>query len=155
MTYEIYRYIFMGSAALAGIMLAVSIALFFYFKIPNVIGDLTGSNARKAIEEIRIQNENSGHKTYKSSLVNQNRGKLTEKISPSGQLIKHEVSGSAMATEKISTQQLTPMETTVLDAQIMSAGETIVLSESVDKPENVFEIEFEITYIHTNEVITI
>ena len=53
MTYEIYRYIFIGAAILCGIMAIVSIALFFLLKIPRVIGDLTGSTARKAIEKIK------------------------------------------------------------------------------------------------------
>ena len=60
MTYEIYRYIFLGGAILAGIMFAVSVLVFFLLKIPTVIGDLTGANARKAIENIRNQNESTG-----------------------------------------------------------------------------------------------
>ena len=66
MTYEIYRYIFFGGAALAGIMLIVAVLLFIFLHIPTVIGDLTGSNARKAIEEIRNQNASSGDKTCKA-----------------------------------------------------------------------------------------
>ena len=77
MTYEIYRYIFLGGAILAGIMFAVSVLVFFLLKIPTVIGDLTGANARKAIENIRNQNESTGDKTYRSSQVNRERGKLT------------------------------------------------------------------------------
>ena len=164
MTYEIYRYIFIGGAILAGIMLVVSVLVFFLLKIPTVIGDLTGANARKAIENIRNQNENSGEKTYRSSQVNRERGKLTDKISPSGRLIKNptDILGGAMATEKIGTQQLVSDETTVLDSgnettvltgELSGGNETTVLNQE-DIPNNVFEIEYEITYIHTNEVIT-
>ena len=109
MSYEIYRYIFYGGAILAAVMLAVTVLLFFVYKIPTVIGDLTGANARKAIENIRNQNESSGDKLYKTSQVNRERGKLTDKISPSGSLMKDPsgiLGGGAMATEKISTQQL-------------------------------------------------
>lgn len=149
MTYEIYRYIFIGAAILCGIMAALSVFLFFYLKIPRVIGDLTGATARKAIEEIRKQNATTGHKMYKSSLVNQERGKLTDKISPSGNLYPAETDplGGAMATEKIGTQQLD--YTDVLDTT--GSEETDVLSEmSIDT----IVIEHEITFIHTNEVIS-
>ena len=73
MTYDIYRYIFYGGAILAIIMFVVSAILFVYLRIPNVIGDLSGANARKAIERIRSQNETSGEKVYKPSVVNRER----------------------------------------------------------------------------------
>ena len=150
MTYEIYRYIFIGAAILSGIMAIISVFLFIFLKIPKVIGDLTGSTARKAIEEIRQQNESSGHKTYKTSLVNKERGKLTDKISPSGNLYPAETDplGGAMATEKIGTEQLNYSAdyTEVLDNT--GSEETSVLSDV-----NAFVIEHEITFIHTNEMI--
>lgn len=160
MSYEIYRYIFYGGAILAGVMLVATVILFFLYKIPTVIGDLTGANARKAIENIRNQNESSGDKLYKTSQVNRERGKLTDKISPSGSLLK-DPSGQfagAMATEKISTQKLPPEETTVLDVANETtvlgntgAGETTVLT--VEDAPAIFQIEYEITFIHTDEVI--
>lgn len=175
MTYEIYRYIFLGGAILAGIMLVVSVLVFFLLKIPTVIGDLTGANARKAIENIRNHNESTGDKTYRTSQVNRERGKLTDKISPSGRLIKDPSLSlhGAMGTEKIGTQQLQPeevaSETTVLTGELTGANETTVLTgELSDGAENhanettvlnaqtfsnEFVIEYEITYIHTDEVI--
>lgn len=168
MTYEIYRYIFIGAAVLAGIMFVVSVIVFFFLKIPTVIGDLTGANARKAIENIRNQNESTGDKTYKTSQVNRERGKLTDKISPSGQLIPNPSRSlhGAMGTEKLNTQDLEPQggasETTVLTGELTGASETTVLTGelTVDEPavpdaqpSNVFVIEYEITYIHTDEII--
>ena len=169
MTYEIYRYIFLGGAILAGIMFVVSVLVFFLLKIPTVIGDLSGANARKAIENIRSHNESTGDKTYRTSQVNRERGKLTDKISPSGRLIKdpsHSLHG-AMGTEKISTQQLHPEdvtdETTVLTGELTGGSETTVLGHDDHANEttvlnaqtfsNEFVIEYEITYIHTDEVI--
>ena len=172
MTYDIYRYIFFGGAALAGLCLVVAVILFFVLKIPSVIGDLTGSTARKAIENIRNQNESSGDKTYKSSAVNRERGKLTDKISPTGTLIKNptDLMGGAMATTKIGTQQLAAEaqqayettllentvsnETTVLNSE--NSGETTVLDQNTNnvvEGVNSFAIEYEITFIHTDEVI--
>lgn len=169
MSYEIYRYIFYGGAILAAVMLAVTVLLFFVYKIPTVIGDLTGANARKAIENIRNQNESSGDKLYKTSQVNRERGKLTDKISPSGSLMRDPsgvLGGGAMATEKISTQELPQVdETTVLESDettVLSSNETTVLGSAgagettvlvAEDTPAVFQIEYEITFIHTDEVI--
>ena len=190
MTYEVLRYIFIGAASLSGVMLIVSVLLFIFLRIPRVIGDLTGATARKAIENIRNQNESSGDKIYKSSAVNRERGKLTDKISASGNIARHETNplGGAMATTKIATQNLSddilPNETTVLGTESgnettvlsnettvldsgttvlsVSSNETTVLNLQDDqtatvndsqKKSKIFEIEYEITFIHTDEVI--
>lgn len=197
MTYEVYRYIFIGGAILAAIMFIISVILFIVLKIPSVIGDLTGATARKAIEDIRNQNESTGEKTYKSSMVNRERGKLTDKISPSGNLIKNPSGGiwGAMATEKISTQKLSEdatnetsvlssnetsvlgnnettllssgNETTVLgnnETTVLNVGETTLLDSMPAMnetsllspnmmPGGIFEVEYEITFVHTAEVI--
>lgn len=167
MTYEVYRYIFIGGAALAGIMLLVSLLLFFLLHIPAVIGDLTGATARKAIEDIRSQNTKSGDKTYKSSQVNRERGRVTDKMTPSGRLLRHPSGeyGGAMATEKISTSRLNAeaeesFATTLLEQSTASnettvltpdtGGETTVLTEN----QITFQIVYEITFVHTNEVIS-
>lgn len=162
MTYETYRYIFLIAAILCGIMFAVSIILFFTLRVPSIIGDLSGSTARKAIQDIREKNEMSGDKTYKTSAVNRGRGKLTDKISPSGRisLSSQTPMGTGVVTTKIATQQLMPTEneTTVLQQdQMMTdgkkpAGETTVLSQE-ELSEAPFEIEFDITYVHTNEIV--
>lgn len=167
MTYDIYRYIFIGGAILAGLMIILSAILFFALKIPQVFGDLTGRTARKAIENIRNQNESSGEKVYKTSLVNRERGKITDKISPSGTILHTptDILGGAMATEKISTKELPPDEimaqTTVLvngvsgETSVLTAdeysGETTILSEISD--DSTFTIEYDITFIHTDEII--
>lgn len=136
MTYDVYMNIYMVGLVLAGIMLVVSVILFFALKIPAVIGDLSGATARKAIENIRNQNEESGEKAYKSSAVNRERGRLTDKISPSGSLHTKpsDKLGFGMKTEKISTQRLDVEdsgETTLLSA----ANETTVLSNNAGETE--------------------
>lgn len=186
MTYEVYRYIFYGGMILSCLMLIASVVLFFVLKIPNVIGDLTGANARKAIEEIRNQNQQTGTKTYKPSAVNRERGKVTDKITSSGRLMKNPTNDmGGHKTAKISTQQLdTEMlpadettvlsdassettvlqepagETTVLDTAALDTTaldttvlDTTVLPAMMQQPA-VFAIELDITYIHTNEVIS-
>lgn len=126
MTYEVFRYIYYGGMFCAIAFLLVTVILFFALKIPQVIGDLTGATARRAIEDIRNKNEATGEKAYKSSAVNKERGRLTDKISQSGRLIPQEGRGGmtgAMSTEKISTQKLASDETAVLS----SSNETTLL----------------------------
>lgn len=185
MTYDVYRYIFIGAAILCGVMFAVSVLLFIFLKIPKVISDLTGATARKAIKQIREQNEASGDKGYKVSAFNEARGKLTDKISPSGNVIQqHRSQMPGINTSKIDTQELhvdeaanqtsvldqmdgttvlnqfegttvlggeNAGETAILSAPESPAGETSVLSTV--EMDQAFRVEFEITYVHTNEVI--
>ena len=192
MSYDIYRYIFLISAGLAVLCLILSVILFFVLKIPRVIGDLTGSTAKKAIESIRNQNEKSGDKVHKTSYVNKQRGRITDKMTDSGKLIPTASvnEGGAMATAKISTTVLATQaresyeasllegnteETTILDSS--SGNETTVLSQNTGNEKtvlsqgfynpntadetsilsqneaNVFVIEYELTFIHTDEVI--
>lgn len=208
MTYEGFRYLFIIAAIVAAVMLIVTVLLFFLFKIPSVIGDLSGATARKAIKEIREQNEKTGDKGYSPSAYNVQRGKVTDKISDSGRVNRRTTSGfGGINTSKISTQSLIEQaqasettvlenmqgdsttvlnpqsnETTVLNQQsnettVLSpqSNETTVLSpqdtsvETVqlsqcqvsDKPDNspavtqdtLFAIEYDITFIHTNEFI--
>lgn len=157
MTYEVYRYIFYGGAVLAAILFVVSVVLFIVLKIPAVIGDLSGATARKAIENIRNQNENSGEKKHGTSVVNKARGRVTDKISPSGNLVRNPSAnlGNAFATEKISTQKLVMEESVGETTVLETAEETTILSYAGETTllENVFVIEYEITYVHTQEVI--
>lgn len=173
MSYEMYRYIFLGALIACGIFFVIAVILFFTMKIPKVISDLSGRTARKAIENIRMQNEQSGDKTYQSSAVNLERGKLTDKISQSGRLMPRDATpfGTGVITEKISTMELEQPagETDVLDQPANetdvltpvsgetdvlapAAGETEVLAP-VEQSVQVFTIEYEITFIHTDEVI--
>ena len=181
MTYEMYRYIFLGALVACGIFFAIAVILFFALNIPKVISDLSGRTARKAIENIRMQNEQSGDKSYQSSAVNLDRGKLTDKISRSGRLIHRDATpfGTGVITEKISTVELVQPagetdvltvseETTVLsaagetDVLVPAAGETEVLTFAAGEtdvltpaaqPAQIFTVEYEITFIHTSEVI--
>lgn len=65
------------SFAVAAACLVLAIFLWFFFKIPDVIGDLSGRTARKSIARMRAANEKSGSKSYKESKANAERGKLT------------------------------------------------------------------------------
>lgn len=66
------------SLAAAAVCFVLSVFLWFLFKIPHVIGDLSGRTARKSIARIRMANEQSGSKSYKAGRQNVLRGKLTD-----------------------------------------------------------------------------
>lgn len=142
MSVELLQTLSLVAYIVAGVFLMVSIALFFILDVRRLYGDVTGANARKAIENIRQQNEKSGNKAYKPSYVNSSRGRLTDKITPSGQLEPNQSSmGGSPGTEKFSTTELAPAsdattvlsldvnETTLLSSTDSNLGETTVLSE--------------------------
>lgn len=74
------------SFIIAGVCLVISVFLWIFFKIPTVIGDLSGRNARKSIARMRAANEKSGSKSYKESKTNAERGKLTDTMQHSKKL---------------------------------------------------------------------
>jgi hypothetical protein len=54
------------SFVLSVIFIATAVVLWFVLKIPNVIGDLSGRNARKSIERMRQDNEKTGSKSQRA-----------------------------------------------------------------------------------------
>lgn len=153
MAYETYRSIFVIAGIAAAGMAVISIFLFFWLKIPAVVGDLTGTTARKGIEAIRSGNSKSGNKGYGSSEVNLRRGKLTAKMTPSGGLREQgQEEGYGLRTEELHWEETMVLgrpewkETTVLPQT--QSGETTVLTGN---SEILFEILEDITMIHTEE----
>ena len=152
MTYETYRYIFVIAAVLCGVMFGVSVLLFFLLKIPAVIGNLSGSTARKSI---RTSEEKSSWKENGTNDPDENwksRGRLTDKISPSGRVqpLPHMTGQMDIITTKIETVVLTEKTASDITTQlenVQSCGETTLLEEAA------FEIELDITYIHTDEIV--
>jgi len=162
MTYEIYRYIFIGGAILALISLVISVWLFILYRIPTVIGDLNGTNARKGIENIRLSSEGGG-KAYSHIHKNQ----TTDKISRSGKIVKNTSrSLKASETEVLPHSNLPNSggATDVLDnteigqtVNLFAANSTYAASETTvldaRDTNNQIVVEYEITYIHTDEII--
>lgn len=128
MSVELLNTLSLAAYITAGILFLIAVALFFLLNVPKLIGDISGSTAKKAIEAIRQQNENTGNKAYKPSPVNAARGKLTDKISPSGRL-EQRTSGMSVGaqTEKFDTMELleAAQATTLLNA----GNETTVLNQ--------------------------
>lgn len=127
----------------AEICLVVAIILFIRFKIPDVIGDLSGRNARKSIEQMRALNEKSGSKSYKPSKKNIERGKLTETMHGLDE------------TEKILKKQDNERPETGL---LLDENETILLEDTIEESSErnkgmPIRILDEVILVHTNEVI--
>lgn len=66
--------------SLSGIALVAAVFMFIKMRIPAVIGDLSGKTVAREIQAMRESNASSGTKIHKSSRVNMDRGKLTEKV---------------------------------------------------------------------------
>ena len=108
MSYDTYRLIFIGAAIACGVMFLVSVILFIVFKIPNIIGNLTGHSAKKAIEDIKKQQN-------ESYVIN-------------GEANESHLNGKKKITEKISTARLDRAEeTTVLGNGNSRVDETTIL----------------------------
>lgn len=141
MTVELLQTLSIVAYILAGVLLLLSVALFFLLDVPKLYGDISGRTAKKAIEAIRQQNESSGNRANKPSVVNATRGRLTDKITQSGNLVPVtdglplSVGTEKFATDLLATQAAEAMgisgnsnETTVLSGELMQTNETTVLS---------------------------
>lgn len=175
MSVELLQTLSLVAYVISGVLLVLTIVLFFWFKIPQVVGDISGATARKAIEDIRRQNEETGNKTYKSSAVNQARGRLTDKISSSGRLIRNTGRMDAgMGTQKINTDILkadaqrslqNTQETTMLTQELVQettlltqnlAQETTLLTPEMshlEKQQSTFTVETELGFCESSELI--
>ena len=166
MTVELLQTLSLASYIAAGFLFLVAVLLFFLLDILKVYGDISGRTAKKAIEAIRQQNESTGNKAYKPSAVNAKRGKLTDKITPSGRL-KERTAGLpiSVGTEKISTSILMPQtneptnETTVLkDDSIAETGETTLLVDGEpqvirDAENSKFRVDVELSFTGSSDII--
>ncbi len=134
MTVELLQTLSLVLYVLAFVFFVLALILFFVFNVPRLYGDISGRNAKKAIESIRRHNEASGEKGYKPSVVNFKRGKLTDKISESGRLNIHTDNlPVGVETERIQSANTRNIleETTVLSNETMVlANETTVLYDA-------------------------
>ncbi|WP_455719320.1 hypothetical protein [Agathobacter sp.] len=140
MTYDEYRTIFYIALAAFVIMLITTIVIFIVLKIPNVIGSLSGKNARKAIADI-ARKQNESHTAVTSS----------GPVAPSYDLTGRTV-GQTKHTEETGSE-----ETVVLsDETMVLSDETMVLSDEtvvLDTALSSFTITRQIEFIHTQECI--
>ena len=154
---QIYNIISIVAFSLAGVCLAFSVFCWIRFKIPKIIGALSGRTAKKSIEQMRSENEKSGKKSYRPTPVAENRGALTETIDQS--VIAKKAEKTKKAPEPAPKDE---NATSVLnygdgETELLGAG-TELLSPTVAQPVGAkrietFEIVQDIVLIHTDEVI--
>lgn len=150
-----------GSFAAAGVFLVIAIVLFIVFRIPSVLGDLSGRNAKKSIEKMRKNNERTGNKSYSPSITNAKRGKITETIK--GQKIIGAVglNGETGLLAENYQARYEDAETGILGNTteiLFDENETATLSKTASDGiakagETVFAYIENVVYIHTEEVI--
>ena len=156
--YEVYRYIFVGGLVLCIVMLIVTVLLFFLLKIKAAMGDITGANKRKAIENIHNKSASTSaeKKPTKFDYENQTTSaKLkaesveTTKISPQDRYDNME------ASETTVLNAIDGSDTTVLSADDLSQTTVLSGSRQQEEPKHneQFKVLIDITYVHSNEVI--
>lgn len=172
-TAEILSLASLISYIVAGICLVLAVFFWFFFKIPVVIGDLSGRTARKSIEKMRQSNERSGNKSYRASATNVARGKLTETMQNSAKLKKTNItteepkqpSGGRLETGLLSENKAEATcgdETVALDTEEttgMLVDEEATAALNVETPivkrvgGKKLTMIAEVMLIHTDEVI--
>lgn len=145
----------------AGVFAVIAIAIWFIFKIPSIMGDLSGRTARKSIERMRQNNEKTGVKSYKTSEKNLERGKLTgtiENISKNTQeMVETGLLNENMAKvyDFRATGLLIDEDETGL---LVDEAKTVALADEPVKTQRkastvTIKLLEEVMYIHTEEVV--
>lgn len=155
------------SFAVAGVCFVLAVFFWIFFKIPTVIGDLSGRTAKKSIAKMRAANEKSGVKSYKASKLNAERGKLTSTM-PGIEKAKKGKSGAN--SEKPETgllagnraEELDPEATCKLESEttglLIDDNATTPLAPTTHSPiprsvGKRLEMIEEVMLVHTEEVI--
>lgn len=151
----------MISFILAGVFAAMAVALWFVFKIPSVVGDLSGRTARKSIEQMRQNNDKTGIKSYRTSNQNLERGKLTGTIENISRNRQEILETGLLKENRVHTYE--PQETELLMHKGRQEGfcGKIQTASLTDEPMRVERKAASITikslgevmYIHTEEEI--
>ena len=146
MTYDLYRYIFIGGLVLTIVMFITTVLIFFLLNIKNAIGDITGRNKKKGIQSISSKNA-------KSSSLSVNK----KKSAPASNF-----SYDVATTSKISPQdrydRMEVAETGILTAEPAKENKPEVVRgsyslEQIEINDPDFRVEVEITYVHSKEVV--
>lgn len=146
MTYDVYRYIFIGGLILAIVMLLVTVLIFFLLNIRNAIGDITGRNKKKGIQSIISKNAKSSAQIKKkknsvSALSVEYDTATTSKISPQDRYDRMEVAETGILTSEPAKE----------NKPEVVRGSYSLEQIQINDPD--FRVEVEITYVHSKEVV--
>lgn len=162
MTYETLNSIFVITGIASLVMLAVTVGLFFWLKIPEAVAFISGRTRKRAIEDIQrtgtIGSAAGGPRSRKLARTS----KITvQKTEPAPAPVQEQhtdvLPASNPAPGHKNTEVLSAAEklTTVLDGR---GGNSVLEGGQVDHPNLVFTqqpfvVEFDITYVYSNIVI--
>lgn len=129
------------SFIVAGLAFLLAVFFWFKFKIPSVIGDLSGRTARKSIAKMRQNSENAGKKEVNATTLLSYENIATTLLADTN----NETTLLAYENNETSLLINENNETTLLvaDAKVSGSGVS----------KNHFVMLDEIMLIHTNEVI--
>ena len=132
---------------LAGIFAGTAVIFWFIFKIPIIIGDFNGRNAKKSIEQMRIASMNS-----------EKSKKKKEKIDYLKTKSHMEQLEAQLSEEKTELLQQQKEDTILLDNDeetiVQDADKTILLAKNIQQSQGITVID-NIMIIHTQETIEI
>ncbi len=127
---DIYQICFYGGLILAILLFITAVVLFFVLKIPHVVGDLTGSNARKTIKEMSTGTsktvKDSASKKEQAKYYNVGTGKITVKEAVSD---TKEEQPSEEVTEVLGAGRLADPEE---QTEVLGAGRFAVDDEATE-----------------------
>lgn len=165
MNYQKLNLIGIVLLCLCGLMLAISILLFIGLRMISVIGYLSGSTAKRQIEKLRSNNEesslNKGINPY-----NRSRMKFTERITTglikskhTSELTKTPQIAEVIRSSQLETEILAKNYTDTSCTELLSCGtelldsDTVILGTDDIKYNNELTVKKSIILIHTSEVI--
>ena len=159
--YDIYRYVFIGGLILSLVFLAVTVFVFFFLNIRGAIGDLTGSNKRKAMEKAKSGKPQKPQKPVsKQPRAGGESPQLTSKLSIQERYDAMEDSQhtTTLNLEKKNRAKKPPKTQKIVpDAAQPSAQPGIRQTQNYAVPTVIntpgFVVESEITFIHSGEAI--
>ncbi len=146
---QVYNIISIVAYSLAGVFFLVSVFLWFKFGIWEIIGDLSGRNAKKSIKQMRQENENSGVNLYRPAgsygargdsgeiSVRQNSTKTETGGMDTGGMKTGGMKTGSITTDGMKVTRTVPMdegsnETTLLDSgaiELLDEGATELLDD--------------------------
>ena len=119
MTVETLNLIAMAAFIASGLVFLLSIASFFLLDIPQVVGELTGSTAKKSIQKIQEHNKNYS-------------GKLVHSADPNAHVTKPSKTGRVgVGTEKFKTSTLESKNNArASETTVLTSNETTILTSN-------------------------
>lgn len=149
---------------IAVVFAAASIVIWFVFKIPKVIGDLSGRNARKSIEHMRAETENNNkkrsliHRKAESGMISDPTETMDGISKQNVQRINDEtglLSENAASVRSSTETALLTEEDVTASLETGELGETQLMDGVLERKPSSIKLRMinEVMIINTNEAI--